>query len=169
MPPPTPASPVRTGSAQPLPTGPTYPSEVEYVFPPSQSILCPVCQDVCKEPLITSVCHHSFCTACIFQALEREHACPLCRHHLTMSGTAARALARLRQQRLTRGPSCSGASARHAPQPGALGHYPGADGVLPVQKVRVPSDHAHGRQGVARKVVLLRASALPQLYPRLRL
>ena len=62
------------------------PAETEYVYPPSQSILCPVCQEVCRDPLITSVCHHSFCTACIFQALEREAACPLCRHALTNAG-----------------------------------------------------------------------------------
>lgn len=62
-------------------------SEVEFVTPPSQSLLCPVCHDVCHEPLITNVCHHSFCTACIFQTLEQgESACPLCRRHLSDRG-----------------------------------------------------------------------------------
>ena len=46
-----------------------------------------MCHDVCHEPLITNVCHHSFCTACIFQALEQgESSCPLCRRHLNDRG-----------------------------------------------------------------------------------
>jgi hypothetical protein len=69
----------------PPPSAPS--AETDYVHPPSQSLLCPVCQEVCRTPLITSVCHHSFCTGCIFQALDREAACPLCRHTLTVAGT----------------------------------------------------------------------------------
>ncbi|KAG9291620.1 hypothetical protein G9A89_022039 [Geosiphon pyriformis] len=55
---------------------------VDFVQTPSPSLLCPVCHDVCREPLITQVCNHSFCAACIFQSLEVEPYCPLCRCRL---------------------------------------------------------------------------------------
>ncbi|KAI9594626.1 WD40-repeat-containing domain protein [Syncephalis fuscata] len=53
--------------------------DVDYAYPPSASFLCPVCQDVYTDPVITRSCNHSFCSACIFQSLERESLCPLCR------------------------------------------------------------------------------------------
>ncbi|KAK9686908.1 E3 ubiquitin-protein ligase traf7 [Basidiobolus ranarum] len=53
--------------------------DIEFVSPPSLSLQCPICHDVCKDPLITSVCNHSYCAACIYQSLDLEPFCPLCR------------------------------------------------------------------------------------------
>ncbi|RKP10494.1 WD40-repeat-containing domain protein [Thamnocephalis sphaerospora] len=58
------------------------PADVEFVQTPSASFLCPVCQDVYQDPLITRSCNHSFCSTCIFQSIEVEALCPLCRSHI---------------------------------------------------------------------------------------
>ncbi|KAI8049268.1 WD40-repeat-containing domain protein [Syncephalis plumigaleata] len=56
--------------------------DVQYVYPPSNSFFCPVCQDVYTDPVITRACNHSFCYACLFQSLENESLCPLCRGYI---------------------------------------------------------------------------------------
>lgn len=54
----------------------------QFVIPPSASLLCPICQDVYVDPVITSKCHHSFCAECIRKSLSFELQCPLCRGRL---------------------------------------------------------------------------------------
>ncbi|KAG0269722.1 hypothetical protein DFQ27_002391 [Actinomortierella ambigua] len=58
--------------------------EVEFLHTPSPSLLCPVCQDVCKEPLITNGCNHSYCATCIYRSMEIEPFCPLCRSRIRL-------------------------------------------------------------------------------------
>ena len=54
--------------------------ELEFCSEPSSALLCPICQDLLSNPLITPSCSHSFCSACIQQALQRDSSvCPLCR------------------------------------------------------------------------------------------
>ncbi|KAF9123354.1 hypothetical protein BGW39_009023 [Mortierella sp. 14UC] len=57
-------------------------AEVEFLHTPSPSILCPVCQDVCREPVITNGCNHSYCASCIYHSIEIEPFCPLCRSRI---------------------------------------------------------------------------------------
>ncbi|KAG0208052.1 hypothetical protein BGX28_000872 [Mortierella sp. GBA30] len=57
-------------------------TEVEFLHTPSPSILCPVCQDVCRDPVITNGCNHSYCAACIYHSIEIEPFCPLCRSRI---------------------------------------------------------------------------------------
>ncbi|KAJ3351305.1 E3 ubiquitin-protein ligase traf7 [Allomyces javanicus] len=61
---------------------PTIDDEVLFVQQPSLSLMCPICHDVCTDPVITHVCHHSYCAACIAQSLEIEPYCPLCRRRI---------------------------------------------------------------------------------------
>ncbi|KAI9190347.1 E3 ubiquitin-protein ligase traf7 [Blastocladiella emersonii ATCC 22665] len=58
------------------------PDEVKFVSELSMSLQCPICYEVCTEPVITHVCHHSFCASCIAKSLEHEPYCPLCRRRL---------------------------------------------------------------------------------------
>ncbi|OZJ04517.1 hypothetical protein BZG36_02242 [Bifiguratus adelaidae] len=51
---------------------------------PSQSLFCPVCHSVFTDPLITTSCNHTFCAACIYQCLQMEKVCPLCRASITI-------------------------------------------------------------------------------------
>ncbi|KAI8807782.1 WD40-repeat-containing domain protein [Cladochytrium replicatum] len=53
-----------------------------FVSEPSNALLCPICRDVCTDPVITLVCHHSFCRTCISKSIENEPQCPLCRSKL---------------------------------------------------------------------------------------
>ncbi|KAJ3227760.1 hypothetical protein HK099_000433 [Clydaea vesicula] len=39
-------------------------------------------QDLCHRPVISLVCHHSFCKGCIHSAIIRDNSCPLCRAKL---------------------------------------------------------------------------------------
>ncbi|KAI8922747.1 quinon protein alcohol dehydrogenase-like superfamily [Entophlyctis helioformis] len=55
---------------------------VQFEHPPSASLQCPICQDIYRDPVITSGCHHSFCASCITQSLTFESNCPLCRRRL---------------------------------------------------------------------------------------
>ncbi|KAI9297238.1 WD40 repeat-like protein [Neoconidiobolus thromboides FSU 785] len=55
---------------------------LKFVNQPSNSLLCPVCRDICHEPLITHRCHHSYCAKCIYQSINIEPFCPLCRCRL---------------------------------------------------------------------------------------
>ncbi|KAJ8330123.1 hypothetical protein QVD99_003140 [Batrachochytrium dendrobatidis] len=57
--------------------------QYKFVQSPSASLLCPICQDVYLDPVITNGCHHSFCLNCINQSLELEQQCPLCRGRLS--------------------------------------------------------------------------------------
>lgn len=52
------------------------------VTAPSQSLICPICQDVFLDPVITSQCFHSFCNSCIRKAIEFDSHCSLCRRKL---------------------------------------------------------------------------------------
>ncbi|KAI8901996.1 WD40-repeat-containing domain protein [Globomyces pollinis-pini] len=55
------------------------------IQPPSKSLICPICQDLLNDPVITSQCHHSFCNSCLSQSLSFELQCPLCRTKLSKS------------------------------------------------------------------------------------
>ncbi|KAL1918510.1 uncharacterized protein VTP21DRAFT_3170 [Calcarisporiella thermophila] len=59
--------------------------EYEFVYPPPHSLYCPVCHDLLKDPLITQGCSHSYCANCIFQAVEVENFCPLCRARINVA------------------------------------------------------------------------------------
>ncbi|KAL7748930.1 E3 ubiquitin-protein ligase traf7 [Sorochytrium milnesiophthora] len=56
--------------------------DVEFVSEPSLSLQCPICHEVCTDPVITHVCHHSYCAGCIAKSLDVEPYCPLCRRRL---------------------------------------------------------------------------------------
>ncbi|ORZ34819.1 WD40-repeat-containing domain protein [Catenaria anguillulae PL171] len=56
--------------------------EIAFVADISPSLQCPICYEVCTDPVITHVCHHSFCSACISRSLESEPYCPMCRRRL---------------------------------------------------------------------------------------
>ncbi|KXN73562.1 WD40 repeat-like protein [Conidiobolus coronatus NRRL 28638] len=58
-------------------------SEFLFVNKPSDSLICPICQDIYQDPVITHRCHHSYCSFCIHQSIEREPCCPLCRCRLS--------------------------------------------------------------------------------------
>lgn len=51
---------------------------------PSSSLVCPICQDVFLDPVITNQCFHSFCKQCISKALQFDGQCPLCRKKLKL-------------------------------------------------------------------------------------
>ena len=57
----------------------------QFVSPPSQTLICPICQELFKNPIITKECSHSFCSTCIVQMTT--DFCPLCRHKLDLSQT----------------------------------------------------------------------------------
>eukprot|EP00126_Sphaerothecum_destruens_P009457 Sdes_comp20513_c0_seq1m15041 len=44
-------------------------SDAELVHPISPSLLCPICKEVCFQPVISHSCHHSFCAGCIADAV----------------------------------------------------------------------------------------------------
>ncbi|KAF2071898.1 hypothetical protein CYY_006777 [Polysphondylium violaceum] len=46
------------------------------------SLLCPICLDIIKEPFITK-CGHSFCYQCITPHLSKSNTCPMCMGFLT--------------------------------------------------------------------------------------
>ena len=41
---------------------------------------CPVCYEVCAEPVMTP-CKHFFCLVCQKQVMKNGMCCPLCRAH----------------------------------------------------------------------------------------
>ncbi|KAJ1501617.1 hypothetical protein HMI54_009824 [Coelomomyces lativittatus] len=64
----------------------TSSSAILFVTKPSLSLLCPICHEVCHNPVITHACHHSYCRSCIVKSLEYESYCPLCRRKLNPEG-----------------------------------------------------------------------------------
>ncbi|KAI8621982.1 WD40-repeat-containing domain protein [Chytriomyces sp. MP71] len=62
---------------------------MEYVNKPHSRLVCPICQDVFTDPLISVICHHTFCTKCVGESLRVESQCPLCRKYLTSNGITA--------------------------------------------------------------------------------
>lgn len=44
---------------------------------------CPICYDAMTNPVQLS-CDHLFCEACVFEWLDRERTCPLCRADVSM-------------------------------------------------------------------------------------
>ena len=44
---------------------------------------CPLCLRIFWEP-VTTPCGHSFCRACLYQALDTSPSCPLCKGSLEM-------------------------------------------------------------------------------------
>ncbi|EFA79727.1 hypothetical protein PPL_07418 [Heterostelium album PN500] len=46
------------------------------------TLSCPICLDIIKEPFITK-CGHSFCYQCILVQLSKQSSCPLCMHFLS--------------------------------------------------------------------------------------
>ena len=54
----------------------------QLAHPASASLLCSICQDIFQDPVINPACSHSFCRACIFQAVQQANRCPLCRASL---------------------------------------------------------------------------------------
>ncbi|RUS13794.1 hypothetical protein BC937DRAFT_94765, partial [Endogone sp. FLAS-F59071] len=55
-----------------MPTASVEDFDIEFVHQPSDTLLCPVCHEVCKDAMITTACSHSFCTACIYQSVQVE-------------------------------------------------------------------------------------------------
>lgn len=56
--------------------------EVQFVHALSPQLICPICHDLFRVPLITRHCSHSFCSQCIQRSLEGEPSCPVCRFQL---------------------------------------------------------------------------------------
>ncbi|KAK3808372.1 MAG: hypothetical protein J3Q66DRAFT_74823 [Benniella sp.] len=54
------------------------PRSLQYVEPTQTSLQCSVCQEYFIEP-VSAPCGHTFCRACILQALDVSSGCPLCR------------------------------------------------------------------------------------------
>ncbi|KAF9360030.1 hypothetical protein BGX26_010680 [Mortierella sp. AD094] len=54
------------------------PRSLQYVEPTQTSLQCSVCCEYFIEP-VSAPCGHTFCRACIVQALEVNNGCPLCR------------------------------------------------------------------------------------------
>ncbi|ORZ16666.1 hypothetical protein BCR41DRAFT_322178 [Lobosporangium transversale] len=54
------------------------PRGLQYVEPTQTSLQCSVCCEYFTEP-VSAPCGHTFCRACILQALEVRNGCPLCR------------------------------------------------------------------------------------------
>eukprot|EP01114_Cavostelium_apophysatum_P018449 TRINITY_DN5705_c0_g1_i1.p1 TRINITY_DN5705_c0_g1~~TRINITY_DN5705_c0_g1_i1.p1 ORF type:complete len:525 (-),score=98.33 TRINITY_DN5705_c0_g1_i1:81-1655(-) len=57
--------------------------EPQFVHPHSPNLLCPICHELYKNPIITRECGHSFCEVCIFQI--DNSLCPLCRRKINLS------------------------------------------------------------------------------------
>lgn len=50
-------------------------STVSFVSRPPESLVCPICLNVLKDPRLTDCCGHHFCLYCI----DRVQTCPICR------------------------------------------------------------------------------------------
>jgi len=57
----------------------------------NQNLLCSVCTEPLQDAMETS-CHHLFCKECIFQWLERNTNCPVCRENITTSNVQGSAV-----------------------------------------------------------------------------
>lgn len=66
---------------------------LEYTGQVDDNLLCGICKTPYHKPLTTKACGHTFCEACLYQALEEARGrsrnrapCPLCRTELNVGG-----------------------------------------------------------------------------------
>lgn len=66
---------------------------LEYTSQVDDNLLCGICKTPYYKPLTTKACGHTFCEACLYQALEEARGrsrnrapCPLCRTELNVGG-----------------------------------------------------------------------------------
>lgn len=66
---------------------------LEYTSQVDDNLLCGICKTPFHKPLTTKACGHTFCEACLYQALEEARGrsrnrapCPLCRTELNVGG-----------------------------------------------------------------------------------
>ncbi|PPQ98790.1 hypothetical protein CVT24_003348 [Panaeolus cyanescens] len=54
-----------------------------YLETPNNNLICCICRAPFLDPLTSKLCSHTFCSACIHQALSHSSQCPIDRTHLT--------------------------------------------------------------------------------------
>jgi tetratricopeptide (TPR) repeat protein len=54
--------------------------EYDYLVTDTALLECPICAELFNNPFETA-CGHCFCELCIYQCLERENICPICREN----------------------------------------------------------------------------------------
>lgn len=66
---------------------------LEYISQVDDNLLCGICKTPYYKPLTTKACGHTFCEACLYQALQEARGrsrnrapCPLCRTELNVGG-----------------------------------------------------------------------------------
>ena len=55
-----------------------------YVTAPPKAVYCPLCQELFKSPVLSSLCSHTFCKSCVEQNVK---SCPICSSPLTLDNT----------------------------------------------------------------------------------
>lgn len=53
----------------------------EFVSQFEETLLCPICKQICQVPSITE-CSHTFCGVCIRRHIDHEETCPTCRKEI---------------------------------------------------------------------------------------
>lgn len=53
----------------------------EFVNQFEETLLCPICKQICQVPSITE-CSHTFCGVCIRRHIDHEETCPTCRKEI---------------------------------------------------------------------------------------
>lgn len=149
------------------------------------------CQDVCREPVITNGCNHSYCASCIYHSIEIEPFCPLCRSRIKIEGASPYVQQRSSRERKTDGlmlfnigtyttpPHCANVltqssllpvhTIRSASELSAVGIDLGAARVLLQQEVWLPTDCSSGCATWTCSLLLVCALYLSQQGPRLSL
>ncbi|GBG65376.1 hypothetical protein CBR_g50737 [Chara braunii] len=57
---------------------------------PSQEVICSICLEVFRNPVITVPCGHVFCRDCIVRSLDEvDEVCPACKTPLSLSSSSA--------------------------------------------------------------------------------
>ena len=64
---------------------------IKYVFPPDapppKDLICPICQDVLKNPIVYQKCKHTYCRSCLSKKLREKTAfCPICNEEFQKVG-----------------------------------------------------------------------------------
>ncbi|KAJ9138627.1 hypothetical protein NKR23_g8343 [Pleurostoma richardsiae] len=57
---------------------------LEYTDSVDENLICPICRTPFDDPHTTKACGHTFCKACLRQALSIRGACPICRTEIDL-------------------------------------------------------------------------------------
>jgi hypothetical protein len=55
----------------------------EFVEPPPHDLICSICTEVLRDPVLVCCNHHTYCRGCIALSMARSNQCPECREEIS--------------------------------------------------------------------------------------